>query len=92
MNNKRQGNNKQLKISNPKNNNDANYNINSPDMLINTLKVAITETKRQYKALRKEYIDEVRKKTEAQQLLQKCIEDLKLEISLSSKDLQNFSK
>lgn len=68
-----------------------NVNINSPEVLVNTLKDAISETNKQYKILRREFIDEIKKKTESQQLLQKCIEDLKLEISLSSKDLQSFS-
>jgi len=69
-----------------------NININCPEVLVNTLKDAIDDTNKQYKILRREFIDEIKKKSESQQLLQKCIEDLKLEISLSSKDLQCFSK
>ncbi len=73
------------------NDNNKNINMNSPDVLVKTLKYAINDTNKQYKLLRKEFIDEVKKKSEAQQLLQKCIEDLKLEISLTTKDIQNFS-
>jgi inorganic pyrophosphatase len=69
-----------------------NVNINSPEILVNTLKDAINDTNKQYRILRREFIDEVKKKTESQQLLQKCIEDLKLESSLCSKDLHYFSK
>lgn len=71
--------------------NGNNVNINSPEVLVNTLRDAIEDTNKQYRILRKEFIDEVKKKTESQQLLQKCIEDIKLEISLSAKDLQIFS-
>jgi hypothetical protein len=70
----------------------GNNKIETPEDLVMTLKEAIDDTKKQYKLMRKEYIDEVKKKTEAQQLLQKCIEDLKLEISLSIRDIQNHSK
>lgn len=70
----------------------GNNKIETPENLVMILKDAIDDSKKQYKLLRKEYIDEVKKKTEAQQLLQKCVEDLKLEISLSIKDIQNHSK
>jgi hypothetical protein len=70
----------------------GNNKIETPEDLVMTLKEAIEDTKKQYKLMRKEYIDEVKKKNEAQQLLQKCIEDLKLEISLSIRDIQNHSK
>jgi len=70
----------------------GNNKIETPEQLVMILKEAIEDTKKQYKLMRKEYIDEVKKKTEAQQLLQKCVEDLKLEISLSIKDIQNHSK
>ena len=73
-------------------NDNKNIIINSPDALVTTLKHAIKDTKKQFKLMQIEHVEEIKKKTEAQQLLQKCIEDIKLEITNSTKDLLNFSK
>ena len=37
------------------------------------------------------YSEEIKQKNESQQLLQKCIEDLKFEINKKQKDINNFS-
>jgi hypothetical protein len=65
---------------------------NNPEILITALKENIKEAKREYKSLNFNYLEEIKQRNEAQQLLQKCIEDLKLEITRTSKDISNFLK
>lgn len=36
--------------------------------------------------------EEIKQRNESQQLLQKCIEDLKFDINKAQKDINNFSK
>jgi hypothetical protein len=62
------------------------------NIIINQLKQSIKNVKNEYKNLSNVYVDEIKQKNEAQQLLQKCIEDLKFEISKTMKDISNYNK
>lgn len=64
----------------------------SPESVINSLKENIKEVKNEYVTLHKNYIEDIRQRNEAQQLIQKCIEDLKIEISKTQKDITSFTK
>jgi len=62
-----------------------------PEDIINALQMSIKETKKEYNSLHINYIEDIKQKNEAQQLLQKCIEDLKFDITKSEKDISNYS-
>jgi hypothetical protein len=76
----------QLQISSP------NKDKHNPELIIQTLKENIKSVKNEYKYLHSNYIEEIRQRNEAQQLLQKCIEDVKFEINKIAKDISNFVK
>jgi chromosome segregation ATPase len=65
---------------------------NKIDEIINTLNKSIEDTKIKYNNLNSNYLQEIKRKNEAQQLLQKCIEDLKYEISKVTRDIAMFTK
>jgi hypothetical protein len=65
---------------------------NRIEEVISTLKRSIEDSKIKYNNLNSNYLQEVKKKNEAQQLLQKCIEDIKYEISKVNKDIAMFTK
>lgn len=73
-------------------NRNQNEPYSSPDTLIEVLRENIKQVKTEYKILHKNHIEELRQRNEAQQLIQKCIEDLKLEITKTVKDINNFTK
>ena len=59
------------------------------EKLIHSLKAKIKKVNVETKILSIAY-EEIKKKNESQQLLQKCIEDLKFEINKKQKDINNF--
>jgi hypothetical protein len=65
---------------------------NYPNALITSLQENIKEIKSEYNSVHSNYIDEIKQRNEAQQLIQKCIEDLKIEISKVSKELSYHAK
>ena len=48
---------------------------------IRRLKIELERTQKEYNAIYKQYIESQKTKTDAQQLLQKCIEDLQIQLS-----------
>lgn len=65
---------------------------NEPETIILALKQLIKETNKEYSTLNKNYSKLVKDKNESQQLLQKCIEDVKFDINKCNKDIFNLSK
>ena len=61
------------------------------EKLIYSLKAKIKKVNVETKKLSIAYSEEIKQKNESQQLLQKCIEDLKFEINKKQKDINNFS-
>ena len=61
------------------------------EKLIHSLKAKIKKVNVETKKLSIAYSEEIKQKNESQQLLQKCIEDLKFEINKKQKDINNFS-
>ena len=60
------------------------------EKLIHSLKAKIKKVNVETKKLSIAYSEEIKQKNESQQLLQKCIEDLKFEINKKQKDINNF--
>jgi hypothetical protein len=71
---------------------DENNTATNPEDVIKLLKENIKNVRSEYKNLQTNYIEEQKKRNEAQQLMQKCIEDVNLEIKKSMKDISNFTK
>lgn len=59
----------------------------SEEEIIDVIKKEISDLEAENKQLNKEYIQEIVMKNEAQQLMQKCIEDLKFELVKVNKDI-----
>jgi hypothetical protein len=74
------------------NSSDYEEKFPSPENVIAALKVNIKEVKNEYLTLHTNYIEEIKQRNEAQQLILKCIEDVKMDIAITSKDINNFSK
>ena len=83
------------KIEINSNNLNNDYNKLQKDQnekIINSLKHKIKSIKTETKKTGFAHSEEIKQKNESQQLLQKCIEDLKFDINKIQKDINNFSK
>ena len=56
-------------------------NLNSKQIEIKKLKMELEKTQKEYYSVYKKYIESQKIKTDAQQLLQKCIEDIQIQLS-----------
>ena len=87
------------------NNNNNNLNLNDEEfnenlykqteenkLIISQLKQNIEKSKKKYNEVYKEYIDSQKKKTEAQQLIQKCIEDIQIQINSAKNKMNQQNK
>ena len=95
--------NKNLTTYNNENNNKLNLNDEETNenlykqteenkLIISQLKQNIEKSKKKYNEVYKEYIDSQKKKTEAQQLIQKCIEDIQIQINSAKNKLNQQNK
>jgi len=67
-------------------------NMKNSESIINSLKDNIKSIKREYKNLHQDYALNISQTNEAQQLLQKCIEDVKFDICKVNTDVSNIQK
>ena len=95
--------NKNLTTYNNENNNKLNLNDEETNenlykqteenkLIISQLRHNIEKSKKKYNEVYKEYIDSQKKKTEAQQLIQKCIEDIQIQINSAKNKLNQQNK
>ena len=71
---------------------DDKVNKENTEKLIELLKMKIKNVKTESNKLNLINSEEIKQRNESQQLLQKCIEDLKFDINKTQKDINNFSK
>ena len=64
-------------------NNQLNYYFT-----INKLREKVEKSKQNYNKVYREYIENQKKKTEAQQLIQKCIEDVQIQLNVANTKLK----
>ena len=95
--------NKNLTTYNNENNNKLNLNDEETNenlykqteenkLIISQLRHNIEKSKKKYNEVYKEYINSQKKKTEAQQLIQKCIEDIQIQINSAKNKLNQQNK
>ncbi len=70
---------------------DDKVNKENTEKLIELLKMKIKNVKTESNKLNLINSEEIKQRNESQQLLQKCIEDLKFDINKAQKDINNFS-
>lgn len=69
------------------NNNKINQLKDNPEQMIPVIKKELENIQNENKKIKKQYIKEFQQKNEAQQLMQKCIEDLKFDLVKVTKEI-----
>ena len=67
-------------------------NLDQNKIEIKNLKIELESIKNEYDKVYKQYIKEQKEKTDAQQLLQKCIEDIQIQLSQTNKKYNELKK
>ena len=85
-------NNNKLNLNNEETNENLYKQTEENKLIISQLRHNIEKSKKKYNEVYKEYIDSQKKKTEAQQLIQKCIEDIQIQINSAKNKLNQQNK